>query len=207
MLYTLAYIFRRADLNRAEFRHHYETYHAPLADKLLPRFAHYVRNHVIDSAGPLACPDAVSEFGFGGEEVLQAATQILSSRSGAPIREDELRFMDKPSNRSFPVERWNWGDAGARGEKYILWPAMAAPALWSEREAGAARLQRLDPLLRRATLCVPVAAGHEPCWMCWSAERPAARQLWDIFTTGGLPLRGCATVKELEGYPAAAKSL
>jgi hypothetical protein len=202
MLYSLAYIFRRPDLNRVEFRRHYETRHAPLAQALLPRFLHYVRNHVIDSAGPMACPDSVSEFGFADEAQMREVRAILGDERGKPLLEDELRFMDKPKNRSFLIQRWDWGDADALGKKYILWPDAAAPALWSQRLAGIERIKALDPALQRATLCVPTAGDNESCWLCWTHDRPASHRLWDRCAAAGLALRSCATVEEIVGYPA-----
>jgi EthD domain len=212
MIYSIGYIYRRADLSRAAFRQHYETRHTQLAKELLPPFSHYVRNHVRDSAGVRPCPDSVSEFGYAQAGSVQTVAAILGDARGQRLREDELRFMDKSRNRSFAVTRQQWGRVPAPGAvavektsrtKYILWPS--APVGSAPVDAMWERLRLADPALVGAVWCAPVDAAQpdaQPCWLCWSDAQREADQLWQRYNDNGFGLRCCASVDEVAGYPA-----
>lgn len=218
-VYSLGYIYRRPDLDVVDFRHHYEGRHTRLAQTLLPPFCHYVRNHVIASAGVLPAPDCVSEFGFARSVQREEAMTVLASARGRSLLEDELQFMDKPRNRSFLVHRRDW----RRDEKPSVMPA---PKNWLEkttktkyilrRAAGPqdespARFQlvlelmrTLDPALASATFCAPLdfaAEGLLSCWLCQTDARMEPEQLWQGYKDKNLPLLCCATVDAIMGYP------
>lgn len=206
MLYSLGYIFRRPDLSRDQFRQHYENNHTRLAHRLLPEFTHYVRNHVVDSAGPMASPDAVSEFGFAGATDWSTALAVLGDARGSALKEDELRFMDKPRNQGFAVSRWEWLDPATpptTTHKYIVWFGSAV-AVSTQPAILLQRMRTLDPALRRATLCLPSdfsVTSPRPCWLCYSAQRPEPAALCEKYNNEALPLLCCASVEEAVGYP------
>ena len=65
MIKVIVFIKKRADITTEQFRHHYETVHAPMVDVLLPYYATYRRNYVDGSArigGPDFAYDVVSPF-------------------------------------------------------------------------------------------------------------------------------------------------
>ena len=104
MLKNIALIPRRADLAPADFRHHYETSHAPLAVKHLRGFAKYVRNYVIAAEPPEPGFDSLSEFWFADAEALKSVLATLESAAGTALRLDEERFMDRSRNAAAAVE-------------------------------------------------------------------------------------------------------
>lgn len=102
MIRTIAFIARRADLTRARFRAHYEERHAPLARPHMGGLVHYVRNHVGDTT-ELGF-DVISEFGYESRSAFEQIVARIASPAGDAVREDELRFMDKPVNTYFAAE-------------------------------------------------------------------------------------------------------
>ena len=138
---TVAFLQRRSDLTRREFRAHYEERHVGLALPQLDGLCRYVRNHVeIDSpTGPLPF-DAISEFNYASLEAFEAMRVRLASADGDAIREDELRFMHKPGNSFFASAL----AATGRGSRPAAGTAVKAMAVLQRgpdenREALAAR--------------------------------------------------------------------
>jgi len=210
--HVIAYLYRRPDLERAAFRRHYETRHARLAQTLLPPFSHYVRNHVIGSAGALTPPDCLSEFGYASVARRRETAEILGSERALALREDELRFMDKARNRALAVGRWDWPGAPAKNcvekstkTKYILWLEGGAQNAPQSRLASTLPwIEAMDRDLASVTFC---AAEENPandplsCWLCRSDARIEPEQLWRRYKDNKLPLLCCATVDEVVGYP------
>ena len=97
-------LVRRPDITREAFHAHYEANHAPLALPLMTGLVHYLRNHIAEALGdeePYF--DTLSEFAYEGREAFQANIDIMMSERGAPVRADELTFMDKANNHFFEV--------------------------------------------------------------------------------------------------------
>ena len=99
---------RRSELSAEEFRHHFETYHAPLAEK---HFGHlmlaYRRNYInaVDGAGaalasaesPFAF-DCLSEWAMKDEQAFREIQAILSRPEVArEMGEDSAKFIDGSS--------------------------------------------------------------------------------------------------------------
>lgn len=148
MMRTLALLVRRPDLTRYAFRNHYEDTHVKLAGPLLDEATHYVRNHVQSVVVGGSVPfDALSEFGYPSAVELERLTRRLASPEGAAIQQDELRFMDKASNRFFALLPRTVGRAGrpdVRGRSKF--------ALLAVRRDGVPReelLAELDATLER----------------------------------------------------------
>lgn len=189
MRYSIGHIHRKPGLDRAAFRHHYESRHTALARRILPRFSHYIRNHVVACTAPEA-PDCISEFGIDSDQTLREIGAILGDARGRPLLEDELLFMDKTRNAPFRVERRELAAPLAGGaHKYVVALDGAAPAL-------PARLGELRP----ATLCA--ANTGECAWLLgWSERRLAPEALRSRLREAGLAVRWCAAVEEARGYP------
>jgi hypothetical protein len=101
---TLALIARRRDIDRAEFRDHYEEIHAPLAVRtLLEGTRRYVRHHLRDELFGRPAFDVVTAFWYRDAAAAVAIMRRTETPAGEPIRRDELTFMDKPANTFFAV--------------------------------------------------------------------------------------------------------
>ncbi|MDT0575382.1 EthD domain-containing protein [Croceicoccus sp. F390] len=81
---------RRSDIGRDQFRHHYETHHAPLAAPLF-QFSRYRRNHLIEQAVEPGF-DCISEF---WNESLDRVRTLMAGEVGQTMDEDERRFLDQ----------------------------------------------------------------------------------------------------------------
>lgn len=199
MHYTLAYLYRRDDINRERFREHYEQHHTHLARRTLPEFSHYRRNHVIDTTDPAQCPDVFSEFGYDSDADLQQVMAILRDGRGQPLLDDELTFMNKPRNRVFPIARE--GDASAEApHKYIVVVrgGGVAATVWL------AALKEVDTGLAQTAICSELGVDSElqTHWlMGWSAQQPDLPALEQRLRGLAVPLEWSATVLECRGYP------
>jgi len=100
---TVALIKRLPQLERRAFREHYEQRHVPLALGLLEGLERYVRYHVEAELHGEVDFDVISAFGYRDREAVDSLLERLGGEAGSEIRADELRFMDKPANRFFPV--------------------------------------------------------------------------------------------------------
>ncbi len=119
LIKVISLIVRRPDLSREEFADHYEVVHAPLALPFLKDLRGYTRNHVREliSGSPLTF-DCASEFWYADQAAVERTLRFMASPQSQPLREDELKFMDKPRNVFFSVvEKLVLGDATAFGEK------------------------------------------------------------------------------------------
>jgi hypothetical protein len=113
---------RKEGLTIDYFRNYYETRHAPLVVKLLPRVEMYERNYVVPETliggsgveTPTFAYDVISEMQFRD----QASFDDLLCEAGRPdikaaLAEDEENFMDRSSISIFVVDtqQSNIGDA------------------------------------------------------------------------------------------------
>jgi uncharacterized protein (TIGR02118 family) len=102
LIKTIALIKRRPDISREEFARHYEEVHVPLALRHFRDWKGYVRNHVVEApAGREPAFDCISEFWYSDRRGLQRAVEFTTSEAAAPVRDDELAFMDKSGNAFF----------------------------------------------------------------------------------------------------------
>jgi hypothetical protein len=101
---TLALIARRRDIDRAEFRDHYEDIHAPLAVRtLLEGTTRYVRHHLREELFGRPAFDVVTGFWYRDAAAAVEIMRRTETPAGEAIRRDELTFMDKPANTFFAV--------------------------------------------------------------------------------------------------------
>ena len=101
---TLALIARRRDIDRAEFRDHYEEIHAPLAVRtLLAGTTRYVRHHLREELFGRPAFDVVTAFWYRDAAAAAEIMRRTGTPAGEAIRRDELTFMDKPANTFFAV--------------------------------------------------------------------------------------------------------
>jgi len=117
---TLALIKRRPDLDRAAFRSHYETTHAPLALPLMTGLVRYVRYHLEENLVGDVGFDVLSAFWYRDAEGIARTTEALQGVEGKPILEDELKFMDKSANQFFPVSERVLVDGDEGGEHVFV---------------------------------------------------------------------------------------
>ena len=148
MIKTLALIKRRPDLDRAEFRNHYETSHAPLALPHMKGLMRYVRYHIeedlLGDVGEVDF-DVLSAFWYRDAESIAAMMEVLAGEAGKPILADELKFMDKPANVFFPVSE-SWLQNGEEGESQIF-ILVAKPETVSRYDCAVRLLRELFPEL------------------------------------------------------------
>lgn len=119
MIKTLSLLKRRPDLDRAAFRAHYESTHAPLALPLMTGLVRYVRYHIEEDLRGAVGFDVLSGFWYRDAEAVAAMMERLQGEEGEAILADELEFMDKPGNTFFPVSERTLV-AGEEGDSHVF---------------------------------------------------------------------------------------
>ena len=119
MIKTLSLIKRRSDLDRAAFRNHYETSHAPLALPLMKGLVRYVRYHIEEDLLGDVGFDVLSAFWYQDAEAVSNMMEALQGEAGKPILADEQKFMDKPANYFFPVSE-RVLKSGEEGDEHVF---------------------------------------------------------------------------------------
>lgn len=203
MIYTIAHLFRKPSLSRAQFSDYYESRHTRLARRILPEFSHYRRNHVLESTDDALCPDSFSEFGYDQESKLLETMSILSDARGQPLMDDELQFMDKIRNQIYPVTpRLPMAERSAAAQpahKIIVLVRAAA-----DIDAWLAAWHIIDPTLTDTMAYSEVGAdgAQQLHWlMGWSKQLPALPTMQDRLLEKSVPVLWCARVAEHAGYP------
>ena len=199
MIKTLALIKRRPDLSRSAFRDHYESVHAPLALPLMQGLERYVRHHVEAELYGEIVFDVLTAFWYRDAEAATAMMERFDSKrvpaplrreAGRALREDELRFMDKPANTFFAVSERRLGE-GSEGETSVF-VLVAKPE----------DMTRFDCSRR-------LVRDHLPA-LVEAIEAPAFALLRDAFPVGGGPLAWNAVLQlgtaELPGLESWAKA-
>jgi hypothetical protein len=111
MIRVLAFMVRRRDLTRDQFRNHYERTHVPTALPILTGTSHYVRHHIREELFGMPDFDCMTAFEYPDAASMRAVFAKSEGPEGATVRADEQRFMDKPANFFFAVEEaGGWGD-------------------------------------------------------------------------------------------------
>jgi hypothetical protein len=118
-----AFMVRRPDLTRDEFRAHYEEIHVPTALPILGGTAAYVRHHVREELHGAPPFDCMTLFEYPDAKTTAAVFARAEGPEGAAVRADEQTFMDKPRNFFFAVAESAGADAHAGS-------VSAAPALF-----------------------------------------------------------------------------
>ena len=110
MIKRMGFIKAKSGLSREQFRHYYETTHAPLAARLFPMLKAYRRNYLSQvSRQPEGVAafgyDAINEMCFANEEDYRAFLE-LSARPDirAQIAADEANFSEPNTLWGFVVE-------------------------------------------------------------------------------------------------------
>lgn len=100
-------IKKRPDITSEQFRHHYETVHAPMISQLLPYYAAYRRNYI---DGPVRSGpreffwDVVTELEFATTSDYEAWLAALEQPEVLEqIRADEVNFLDARETRMWAV--------------------------------------------------------------------------------------------------------
>lgn len=115
MIKIVCLFTRKPGLSMDEFREYYETKHVPLVERLLPRPAEYRRNFAIEghdirsahleideSGRPF---DVITEVSFDDEAHHQQMIDALADpRIGRIIAEDEAKFLDRSTMRTYFVD-------------------------------------------------------------------------------------------------------
>lgn len=88
-----------------QFRAHYDTVHAPLALKLFPLMRRHKRNYILPIKGQEEPEfDVISECWFDSWEDMKQSRASITDEIAAIIDEDEKKFLDQSSIRSFVTE-------------------------------------------------------------------------------------------------------
>ncbi|WP_248833386.1 EthD domain-containing protein [Frankia sp. Mgl5] len=107
---------RRPDLTMNEFVAYYEEKHVPLVSSLLPFHSDYRRNFAVEGAehrtGHMAPGraterlfDVMTELTYENEEMYRKVVDALAGMEvGRIIAEDEARFVDRSSIRTYIVD-------------------------------------------------------------------------------------------------------
>jgi hypothetical protein len=103
-------IKKRSDVTTEQFRHHYETVHAPLIDRLLPYYATYRRNYVdgpVRGSAAFAW-DVFTELEFATASDYDAWQAALSRPEVLEqIRADEANFLVSSETRMWAVSAFS----------------------------------------------------------------------------------------------------
>ena len=103
MIKAISFIIKKESVSFFEFRSHYETIHAPLAQKLLyPPF--YERNYVYKTINGNSDIGSISIFKYPDQQALKTVNSILESSKAIALREDELKFMQPEKNYFYLVD-------------------------------------------------------------------------------------------------------
>jgi uncharacterized protein (TIGR02118 family) len=103
---VIVMIRKRPDITTEQFRHHYETVHAPLVDELLPYYATYRRNYVDGPVRGRSEPecDVFTELEFATASHYEGWLAALARPDVlARIRADEANFLDSGATRMWAV--------------------------------------------------------------------------------------------------------
>jgi hypothetical protein len=200
MIRTLALIKRRADLDRAGFRAHYERVHTPLALPHLAGLERYVRYHVEEDLHGEVGFDVLTAFWYRDAVAVERILALLESEEGAPIREDELRFMDKSANRFFPVSERRLL-AGEEGDEH-LFIVLSRPPGMTRFEGSKIVVRDHWPSLAKALVAPAFALLRDAFPM--SGREPPCDAVLQVRAGAGHGLSGWAKALEAEGYGVAA---
>jgi hypothetical protein len=103
LIKAISFIIKKESVNFLEFRSHYESIHAPLAQKLLnPPF--YERNYVYETINGNSDIGSISIFKYPDLQALKTVNSILESSRAIALREDELKFMQPEKNYFYLVD-------------------------------------------------------------------------------------------------------
>ncbi len=103
MIKAISFIIKKESVSFLEFRSHYETIHAPLAQKLLnPPF--YERNYVYETINGNLDIGSISIFKYPDMQALTTVNNFLESSRAIALREDELKFMQPEKNYFYLVD-------------------------------------------------------------------------------------------------------
>jgi uncharacterized protein (TIGR02118 family) len=106
---TIVLLTRKPGMSMEQFKHHYETAHAPGAIEHIPALARadYRRNFIEGSeadAPPRPDFDVITEITFADDADYEAFRRSLEDPAvQAWIAEDEARFSDRGLTRSYTV--------------------------------------------------------------------------------------------------------
>jgi len=103
---TLSVKTRRPELSAAEFRHHYEARHVPLALGFRERFgwARTARNYVVSVRAGAVGFDCFTEFWYASAAALARTRDFAGSPEFRVLDQDDRRFLDVGRRLSFEVE-------------------------------------------------------------------------------------------------------
>ena len=154
---TLALIARRKDIDRDEFRDHYEQIHAPLAVRtLLEGTTRYVRHHLREELFGRPAFDVVTGFWYRDAAAAALIMRRTETPVGDEIRRDELTFMDKPANAFFAVTEHTVRGAEDRAA------GLAAVAL--VRRPADSDAAHFAEIYEKDSLPALLDAAREPVW-------------------------------------------
>jgi uncharacterized protein (TIGR02118 family) len=100
MIKFVGVVWRKPDLSREDFLHHWQTDHAEVVKKL-PGLRKYVQGPAVARAGREPVIDGIAELWFDDVETLRKAWR---SPEGQAVREDERRFIDLGRSYAFWAE-------------------------------------------------------------------------------------------------------
>jgi len=103
LIKAISFIIKKESVSFSAFRSHYETTHAPLAQKLLnPPF--YERNYVYETINGNLDIGSISIFKYHDLQALKMVNSILESSKAIALKEDELKFMQPDKNYFYLVD-------------------------------------------------------------------------------------------------------
>ena len=100
MIKFVGVVWRKPDLSREDFLHHWQTNHAEVVKKL-PGLRKYVQGPAVTRAGREPVIDGIAELWLDDVEALRKAWR---SPEGQAVREDEKRFIDLERSYAFWAE-------------------------------------------------------------------------------------------------------
>jgi uncharacterized protein (TIGR02118 family) len=101
MIKFVAVLYRKPGMSVEDFRHHYESSHAPLIKRLMgDDLLGYIRNYAqagtpFDVGEAQPAFDCITEFHFADQAAFDRAVAAVEHPDNAPsVRADEARFLD-----------------------------------------------------------------------------------------------------------------
>ena len=181
-----AFMVRRSDISRDEFRDHYEQIHVPTALPILGGTTRYVRHHVREEIHGVPPFDCMTLFEYPDAATIGAVFARVAGPEAAAVHADEDTFMDTAANFFFPVE-----------EEGPVWQAAGAPAHAREvalvcarrpqgEDATAFRTRFASDALPRLRAAVDDAAWLRAAWPQPATARYGATVLLGAARVAGL---------------------